>query len=164
MNSGLILKTGQQYTHKVHVSAGNAAYFFTKQDEEFAISYYADRHASASSDGFFKTSKGVLVPIHQMPNIVCVDISWHLLSQAYLSSWTTTQKGEWATKITCAILDASDVPYSVVTNYSRQIYGQDIELTETGAVLQVKCDARAYSKKHGGTGNLYLEIAECNIK
>lgn len=50
---------------------------------------------------------------------------------------------------------------SVVTDRNMQVQGTDI-IINLSTKIQVKCDWKGGHQEAGGSGNLYLQIAECN--
>ena len=50
---------------------------------------------------------------------------------------------------------------AIVKEMDLQINGVDIVIN-MNTKIQVKCDYRGGPKAYGGTGNLYLQVRECN--
>ena len=75
---------------------------------------------------------------------------------------TTGEKGRRAVELVANMLEAGKVPLEVkpqeVKDKALQIKGTDITVT-SDTKIQVKCD---YNSGHKGTGNLFLQVEECN--
>lgn len=78
---------------------------------------------------------------------------------------TTSQKGTQATAIIREMLRYGHFPIpcipDVVTDRAVQITGVDITV-QASLTIQVKCDYFGGERDFGGTGNLYIQIAELN--
>lgn len=77
----------------------------------------------------------------------------------------TTTKGLKAVSIVVEMLKRQliklPIQYTLIDDKDMQIKGTDI-LIQSRLYLQVKCDFLAGEREFGGTGNLFLQIAECN--
>ena len=78
---------------------------------------------------------------------------------------STGAKGDKAVKIVSGLIRRGMFPFYLegieVGDYDLQIEGLDI-IVSMNARIQVKCDYRGGPRWHGGTGNLFLQVAECN--
>lgn len=111
------------------------------------------------------TAKGYLVP----PEDLNTEIVW--LPQDWLDELqitetdNTTVKGQKAIEIVKRLILQGMCPLELspkeITEKDIQIKGIDIVVT-LNAKIEVKCDYRGGLKENGGTGNLFLQIAECN--
>lgn len=116
--------------------------------------------------GAIKTAEGKLVPPAYIEGCSCVHIPegwWEDVS--IKEEDTTTVKGEKAVSIAARALKAGKLPIPAptkeVVDEDLQIDGVDIVIPQ-GLRFQVKCDYRGGSSDLGGTGNLFLQTAECN--
>lgn len=113
------------------------------------------------------TAEGFLIPPEDIPDCGCVDISTWLRSIHILETDDVSTKGDKALRLTIAVLRAGKFPlilYDVsesVENRQLQQEGADIIVT-VSARIQVKCDYRGGERVRGGTGFLFLQVAECN--
>lgn len=113
------------------------------------------------------TSRGHIVPPGAIPGCEWIAIPHDIILGAAMpsrSSNDTSQKGRAAESITQAMLSRGLLPLpqltEIVSNKDLQISGLDIMLKPVK--IQIKCDYRGGHKEFGGTGNLYLEVAERN--
>lgn len=113
------------------------------------------------------TAEGYLVPPMDIKS--CIECEpkaylWEVVSMN--PKMTTSEKGRAAVSIAAEALRRGLVPIPVlideVTDYDTQIGGTDI-IVHGGSKIQVKCDYRGGRKELGGTGNLFLQVAERNI-
>lgn len=120
----------------------------------------------------YATAEGYLIPPMEIARCVCLelpDIVWRWIS--FDKNQTTTAKGDKATRLVAAMLERGMLPIPALgeTAVCRdlQISGTDIFIPQ-GALrdapihIQVKCDYDGGAKELGGTGNLFLQVAECN--
>lgn len=120
----------------------------------------------------FATAKGYLVPPFNIPK--CASITMHprvWTHMAFSLSDTTTAKGQKATDLVLGMLKNGLLPIPAlgqeIKEFDIQVKGQDIiikssAITQDDIRIQVKCDYRGGEKCFGGTGNLFLQIQECN--
>jgi hypothetical protein len=131
------------------------------------------RRTSASQPGAaFYTAEGYLVPPSRIWGCYPINAKW-AMSQAGPVSFgmSTSLKGEWAVRVVRALLSIGHFPLwgnaEVVSDLDIQIKGVDLIVT-TKARIQVKCDyeggepVRDGAKGERVTGNLFLQVAECN--
>jgi hypothetical protein len=107
-----------------------------------------------------KTASGYLVPPSRIPGIVRIKIPDSL--------WNITEYDNLGTKGTKAV---AIVRYAIVNGLfpiamqAEEVSERDLQISGTDIIvsakahIQVKCD---YKGGEGGTGNLYLQTAECN--
>lgn len=118
------------------------------------------------------TSEGYLVPPSDIWGCMPINARWHMdRIGKVLFSWSTTDKGLWAVNVVAELLKWGWFPLwgnsSVVEETDVQIKGIDIVITSSARV-QVKCDFDGGEPKkprpRGSrvTGNLFLQVAECN--
>lgn len=111
-----------------------------------------------------KTATGYLVPPNDIENCEVYEIPdkwWRKVS--FCETDTTTQKGDKAIRIVKNMIIRGMMPalklnFKEITEKDLQIEGTDI-IIHAKARIQVKCD---YRGGKGGTGNLFLQIQECN--
>jgi hypothetical protein len=110
------------------------------------------------------TARGYVIPPRAIPGCKAIDIPdrYH----GYIrEADSTSDKGAKAVEIVSCLLRAGTFPISVapivITDEDLQIQGTDI-MVRAHACIQVKCDFKAGCRDHGGTGNLFIQIAECN--
>jgi len=120
----------------------------------------------------FFTSEGYLIPPFEIQRCVAITINedvWKAIDiQASLS---TSEKGKRAMRLVVAMLKNGLFPFPAlvheITDADLQISGADL-LVRAGAIarrdiiIQVKCDFSGGEKQLGGSGNLFLQVAECN--
>lgn len=116
--------------------------------------------------GAIQTATGYAVPWNEIPRCVSVGVpNWLMSRAAFDEDDTTTKKGEKAVWLCKTMLEFGAFPLpsmpEVIDDTRLQIEGTDIIIT-MNARIQVKCDYRGGAKEHGGTGNLFLQTAECN--
>lgn len=112
------------------------------------------------------TAEGYLVPPDDIKNMRRVPIPEHVLQQANFSPYdTTSEKGARAVRVVQYLLRNGLFPLwahpTIIHDVDMQVEGLDI-IVKMNTRIQVKCDYRAGDKEAGGTGNLYLQVAECN--
>lgn len=118
--------------------------------------------------GKLLTAEGYVVPINFIPDLQEINIPELLIVRnRFFEDESTTSKGQKAVKIASALLESGLVRVAVsveeIHDLELQIKGQDTQvIVNSGIVFQVKCDMKGGSKKHGGTGNLFIQTHECN--
>lgn len=113
-----------------------------------------------------RTAEGYLVPPQDIPGILCFRLpGWIWTMHAIGRHDPPTRKGELAVQIVREALKAGRIPLpttsEIITEEAAQIGGVDLVAT-TRMRIQVKCDYDGGYKNLGGTGHLYLQIAESN--
>jgi len=118
------------------------------------------------------TAIGYLVPPMDIPGCValCLRLSvWQHL--CFSEDDSLYEKGRKATKLVLQMVRQGLFPLPAlgeeITDENLQIDGEDIIIKANAfrfddLVIQVKCDYPGGERELGGTGNLYLQIAECN--
>lgn len=113
-----------------------------------------------------KTFAGYAVPISSIDDLqsILVPIDLYQKYPIY-QEMTTSLKGASAVSIVAEMLKRQliklPVNVSLIDDKDMQIRGTDI-LIQSKLCLQVKCDFLAGERQFGGTGNLFLQTAECN--
>ncbi len=112
-----------------------------------------------------KTAEGFLVPYN---NEIITSIFLPQIKKEYLNFIDDTSiKGNRAIKIVAHALKRGMVafPFNISEVYEKelQLQGKDI-IAISSFQIQVKCDWFAGPKEKGGTGNIYVQIRECNPK
>jgi hypothetical protein len=78
---------------------------------------------------------------------------------------STGTKGQKAVYVVHEMLKRGLIPIKqnieTITEQDMQISGTDI-IVHSNIRIQVKCDWKAGTKELGGTGNLFIQTAECN--
>jgi hypothetical protein len=128
------------------------------------------RQATQRGVGGLVTSNGYAIATSRIDEIREILIPLDIHSKYAISKYDSTSiKGGKALSIVVSMIKRNMIPLplnvGVVTDKDLQIKGGDITI-HSKLTLQVKCDYKGGSKKHNrrATGNLYLEIAECNPK
>lgn len=120
------------------------------------------------------TSEGYLVPPFAIERQAAVSVNdnvWEAL--AFSKSDSPTEKKEKSERLVRGMLKQGIFPLpakaKTVHDKNEQIAGtdfivEDISLPEgkTALRIQVKCDFDGGDKDRGGTGNLFIQVAECN--
>jgi hypothetical protein len=112
----------------------------------------------------FYTASGFPVPWNEIEGIKRVQfpIAWVM---EYRETMTLTEKGNLAVSVIEKLLKDGRFPLWIDPIYCE---GKDIQISGTDIVvkgtwkIQVKCDARCGEKELGGTGNIFLQVAERN--
>lgn len=119
--------------------------------------------------GQIVTAEGYLVPPDDIPGCLRIPIPLSVFLGANFKPedqyGCTTIRGDKAVAIVKEMLKLGLIPVTLevneVTDQDLQISGTDI-IVKAQARIQVKCDWRAGHRDFGGTGNLFLQVAECN--
>lgn len=110
----------------------------------------------------YPTAKGYVVPWRDIPNIVPLRAEWFIAEQNFCERDSTSVKGQKAANVVEKMIRLGWFPLAVMPIVSDEtdIQRKGIDIIVSGTWrIQVKCDYRA---GEGGTGNLYLQIAERN--
>lgn len=113
-----------------------------------------------------QTATGYIVPWEAIKGCTPVQLPEHLLKENPIrQSDKLDIKGKNARVIAMRLLEDGRLPIpmrsSVVENTAQQIEGADL-LVDAKIRIQVKCDFKGGNKNLGGTGNLFLQVAEAN--
>jgi hypothetical protein len=156
----------EQSDIRAHVGVANKTiYAFKTRSGVEAIETHKPQTAFASQPGVnHATAEGWLVKPTMISGLQRLKyLSWAHWG-AFTESMTTSQKGDHAVKCVLDCLSIGRFPLWVNGSESNdrgvQIAGTDIVLTMNHRI-QVKCDWYA-GEKPLGTGNLFLQKAECN--
>jgi len=118
------------------------------------------------------TSLGYLVPPFDIAECVALAIrpdAWDYLN--FSDEDSLTDKGNKAVRLVKGMLKRGLFPIPAIgteiTDRDLQVDGTDIiiragAIRQQDIVIQVKCDFPGGERDLGGTGNLFLQIAECN--
>ena len=122
--------------------------------------------ASSAFTGDTETARGYLVPPRNIPGCHQIKIPAALLAVVNLQEHEDTiEKGNKAVLIISELLKKGLFPIDLipkdVADKDLQVEGVDI-IIALEARIQVKCDYRGGPKAYGGTGNLFLQVSECN--
>ena len=112
------------------------------------------------------TAMGHIVPPDGIHGIMGFNIPNDLKNEILpLENSTTSAKGEGATRIVKEMMKRGLLAMPIIledeTSPEAQIEGNDLIVSRDNKI-QVKCDWKGGTKTRGGTGNLYLQIAESN--
>lgn len=128
-----------------------------------AINSHQYKTGEAYTNGIV-TGVGYLVPPSDIEGIISVgapDYWWSFFDRKQ----TTTKKGELAMRMVKKMILSGMIPLisSVmeITERDLQVSGADL-LVRADFKIQVKCDFNGGDRTLGGTGNLFLQIMECN--
>ncbi len=154
---------------RAHVSIlGKQVIVFKTQEVRGLISEHKYRTSQATQPGVngLITAEGLLVPISDITGryvLRSADCPWPD-NEAY-QNMTLVQKGDWAVKVVRASIVHNKFPLWVagveVIDKEIDIRGMDIIISARRRI-QVKHDWGAYDRKHGGTGNVFIQTKECN--
>lgn len=116
--------------------------------------------------GNIQTAKGYLVPPGDIPGCEHVSIPDDVFVDVKFSIRdNTSEKGRKAVLVVRQMLKRGLLPIDLkveeIDDEAIQISGTDI-IVSTKVKIQVKCDWKAGHRELGGTGNLFLQVAECN--
>jgi len=151
---------------RVHVSvATRRAYVYPTSSGLAAVQSGKYRKRPAFT-GNIITAEGYLIPPDDIEGCKSVRIPDDVMDRLQFSEYeSTTIKGEKAIEVTKELIKRGLIPITLtvqdVTDEDMQVLGADI-IVKARLKFQVKCDWRAGPREYGGTGNLYLQVAECN--
>lgn len=116
--------------------------------------------------GKVQTAAGYLVPPRDIPR--CREYApplWIWERHQITKDMSTSERGERALKVFMEAVQrgyvALPLSQAVVRDFQQQISGIDVAI-RMDVRVQVKCDYAGGPKAYGGTGNLFLQIAERN--
>lgn len=154
----------------VAVRARHVYFFPTQECKRLVEDENNYRKAVARTKGVV-TGSGYLVPPGDIQGCVAVEIPDDIFQQAgfpkeqYNKGTTTSNKGKSAVFVATGMLARGLFPITLkieeVDAKAEQIKGLDI-IAKTEIKIQVKCDWLAGHRELGGTGNLFIQIAERN--
>lgn len=109
------------------------------------------------------TAIGYTIPVEDIPDVITVNIPPALLHDDDLYSKDTGTKGTAAERLALTMIRRGWFPpetfVGLIDDEHIQIDGADIHIE---ILIQVKCDAPGGPRKNGGTGNVFIQIAERN--
>lgn len=148
---------------RAHVSVDtNSVYVYGTSEGIEAINTGEHRKAPAYT-GSMITAEGYLVPPDAIKGCKRIPIPPGLMS--FNKTDSTSAKGDKAVRVVMQMIKDRLIPIALdvsdITDEMMQIEGTDI-IVQATARVQVKCDWRAGHRELGGTGNLFIQIAECN--
>ena len=113
-----------------------------------------------------KTAEGYLVPPEDIEGCITKTIPQSLIEHySFDRSDSTSIKGNKAVGVVMSFIQAGHFPFiaegQVIDDRNLQVSGTDIHVG-IDKKIQVKCDYNGGPRELGGTGNLYLQVAECN--
>ena len=152
--------------YRAHVAyVAQRVYVFPTASGKKAIDRGVYERAQAKTQGIV-TAEGYKVPTSHIDGLSEVFIPLSVYRQFKIEAWMPTgEKGRLATYIVATMMKDSLIPLPVVVDFTDdralQIKGTDI-IVGTSLHVQVKLDYYAGDKRSGGTGNLFLQVAECN--
>lgn len=112
------------------------------------------------------TATGYLVPPDDIDGLEIVDIPNDWMNKVnFKLDESTTRKGNKAVAIVKGLIKHGMFPLGLeskeITDMDMQIKGLDIVIDKM-PTIQVKCDYKGGHRHFGGTGNLFLQVSECN--
>lgn len=116
----------------------------------------------------YATAMGYLVPWDKIPGIVPIPCKWLIDEMGFNETDSTSLKGQKASRVVERLIRIGWFPLPVVAEVATDVSIQHkgIDLIVSGKWrIQVKCDYKGGGDKSNGsrtTGNLYLQVAECN--
>ena len=159
--------------YRAHVSViAKRVYFFPTQIALDAVignrdqdGNYLYRKVPVNTNGIV-TAEGFLVPPRDIDECQNVEIPEDIFEMAEFRQFdTTSEKGRKALVVVKEMLKRQLLEMSLdvkeISDEDMQVSGADI-LVQLQARIQVKCDWNCGERKFGGTGNLFLQVAECN--
>jgi hypothetical protein len=152
---------------RCHVSPGTQLIFIFRTQAALALDLNQYPLREATQPGVnYATSVGRLVPLDDIPDLRTCKWTSHPWWMAFSPDDPPNVKGEKAVRVAEHLLRMGRFPLWIPdatesTDPNIQRSGTDILLCG-GWKIQVKCDYFAGPKKRGGTGNLFLQIAEIN--
>jgi len=161
----------EQSDLRVHVCPqARSIYVYPTASGIAAIDPNIHQKVKGYQDGIdYPTAEGFLVPPMGIAQCILLQVRpsvWDTLS--FSTADTTTVKGVKAVRLVVGMLKAGLFPLPGLPeeNIDRliQINGTDItvEIMQRIVRIQVKCDYPGGEKRFGGTGRLFLQIAEIN--
>lgn len=148
----------------VSVSTRRVYVFDTSTGRELAES--GQYPEGTAYTGRIITGVGALVPPRDIEGLKAIPIPDDIWVKYEISKFDNTGiKGNKAVMIVSDMLKCGLISIGLrvdqITDETLQIEGLDIIVTAK-VRIQVKCDYRAGPREWGGTGNLFLQVAECN--
>ena len=116
----------------------------------------------------YATANGYPVPWTDIPGIVPIPCGWLIEEMGFNETDSTSLKGQKASRVVERLIRIGWFPLPIVASEvtDANIQRSGIDLIVSGRWrIQVKCDYKGGGDKSNGsrtTGNLYLQVAECN--
>lgn len=156
----------EQTDVRVHVCVvARRIYVFATKEARELLNNRAYPKVPAFQDGR-QTATGYLVPPKDIPGcrqFELPDLYWQ--TYPIRREMPTSEKGDRATQLVKLGLSGARIALPLqsrlIEDFNLQIEGVDI-IAHLDARIQVKCDFDGGSKAYGGTGNLFIQIAEAN--
>lgn len=154
---------------RIHIGVySKCAYIFKTRKGYEAIDPSRHRPVPVYTQGI-ETAQGYLIKPEEIQGCSIVPIPDKLFTASRICSYPEKgyqgQKGQAATFITAEMLKMGLIAINLqiieVNDKTMQIRGEDIHI-KTDVTIQVKCDYRAGAGHQRCTGNLFLQIKECN--
>lgn len=149
----------------VSVTAGTVYVFPTRAAAAWIEGLDSTRRKSLTASAYTKgieTARGYIVPITDIPRLIPVGARRLIEREQFRPNMSTSEKGDRAVRVVQSLLRIGWFPLPTDSTFVH-----DIEVQQKGMDLivrgqhriEVKCDYRGGTP---GTGNLYLQFAECN--
>lgn len=140
--------------------------FPTKNGLKEVVKFNNIGKRTVSIDGKTITAKGYPISISSIEGMQSIFIPQDIYKKYTIyPDMATTIKGQLAVQIVFEMLKRTlislPINVDIKNNKAIQIKGTDIVINSK-LKIQVKCDFNAGDKKHGGTGNVFLQTDECN--
>ena len=148
---------------RCHVAPGTRTIFVFRTAAALSIMEAAVERAASQPGVVGVTARGRVVQWHAIPGIRRLrweSVEWWTW---FSRDQSTTEKGRNAVLVVQRLLGAGRFP--IWCGYVGESLDVDIQISGTDLIvaghwrIQVKCD---YDAGPGGTGNLFLQTAECN--
>lgn len=150
---------------RAHVSViGGVVYVYPTGDGIKAIKKGIYKKLPVWTNGI-QTAEGYVVPPQDIPHCRTVELPEFVIQAAHFNEYDgTSLKGQKAVFVVKWLLKAGMFPLwlssEIIEDHEMQVKGTDI-LVRLDTRIQVKCDYNA-GDRIGCTGNLFIQIAECN--
>ena len=150
---------------RAHVSViGMAVYVYPTAEGIAVIGRPDYKKVSVMTQGVV-TAEGFLVPPRDIPHCRMIELPATVMQAARFNEGdNTTEKGRRAVSVVKWLLKAGMFPLwlssEIIQDHEMQVDGTDI-LVRLDTRIQVKCDWRG-GDRSGCTGNLFIQVAECN--
>jgi hypothetical protein len=158
----------EESDYRAHVcfAVGIVYVFPTQSGKDAALSGKYPLRSASQRTLRYATAEGYTVPPEKIKSCVGIEIPNDLLGSLCPERYDDeSTKGEQAVetfrRMCLRGLVSLPLLASDVTSRQGQIQGKDIVITSDVSV-QVKCDYFGGPKNLGGTGNLFLQVRECN--
>ena len=154
---------------RAHVGVlAKQVYVFKTKDGFEAIDPRRHRKRPAFTRGI-RTAEGYCVPDGDIPSCMSIPIPNGIFAESRIGTYPEkgrrSEKGQAAVFIVTEMLKRGLLPLQLeiteIDDKTMQIRGEDVHV-KANIKIQVKCDYRAGNGHPRCTGNLYLQIAECN--